>query len=365
MAPFKSTDNKTPISYRYCCATFDLQKKNYHAAIKEFRKALREDSDCTDMIIDLARCYTQMGSYPKALRVLVNGLSKAPKNLDLLSEVGLLKIQESKFSDALVSFDKMISIDPERVDEYQLKGACLEAMGENEKALDCYKQVTGLEKGDPTMSSHICDLLLRQKKFDLAAPCIPSAIRKTNDTVSIVEDSTRALTDLPSEIRKAILASNTRIVIAPTILDDLPYLANSSPYGYPKGQTWAFVPGYYDGANITIPERIEDSKGNMAIHKESYFSTMHEIGHAYDTCKKNLSSSGQFKYCYALDCKTLNDGDKARSAYFLQPGEHGRRELFAALFELYVCRLVGNKERLGRLSLRFPHCYDFVFRKLE
>ena len=208
-------------------------------------------------------------------------------------------------------------------------------------------------------------MLLRHNEVDLAAPLAALAIRQTEDTDFILQESTKAITELPNKIKKVILVGDTRIIIAPTILEYLPYLSNSCPDGYPKGQNWDFVPGYFDGSNIIIPERIKSSEGVMVLNKNAYYSTMHEMGHAFDAHNGNLAWSEQFKYCYKLDCESLSVDATKRYSYFLQPDGHGRCELFAGLFELYVSRLMGRKERLAKLSLAFPRCYDFVFRKLE
>ncbi|MBS4057412.1 MAG: tetratricopeptide repeat protein [Bacteroidales bacterium] len=60
-------------------------------------------------------------------------------------ESGLAKMYQSRFSEALLDFDKAISLDPESAKSYFYRGNCLQNMGKSDASMKAYDQCLQLD----------------------------------------------------------------------------------------------------------------------------------------------------------------------------------------------------------------------------
>ena len=88
--------------------------------------------------------YGKEGKYEEALEYLNKAIEKYPNDHRFFSNRSLTCFFLSQFNEALEDAEKAISINPEKVFAYFIKGEALEGLRRNKEALDVYK--LGLEK---------------------------------------------------------------------------------------------------------------------------------------------------------------------------------------------------------------------------
>jgi tetratricopeptide (TPR) repeat protein len=348
----------------FCLAEMYSQKNDFRNAVRECDKALASDPTSDDILELKVSSLASMRKYSQAKDVVTAVLKDSPGNLTFLTWRVNLEMRQSSYQDALTHLQEAIKLDPEFANAYVWMGYYCEHAGKDQEALEYYKKATQLGGGNPNLDETMCLLLVRQNRLHEAVPYAIASTQQSTDTEFIRDEVTKSFLTLPDEVQKALLNSGIRITIAPTVTDSLPELENTHPRGYESTDTWRKVPAYYTGQegpkSIVIAEKFETSAGQMALNENAFFSTLHELGHAYDYCKGQISYASRFKKCYLRDCKQLTDAARRRNEYFLQRGYFGRHECFASLFEFNYCQQARLKIRRPRLADDFPNCYELL-----
>jgi hypothetical protein len=144
--------------------------------------------------------------------------------------------------------------------------------------------------------------------------------------------------DLPERVINLLMAKNYRIIAARSVTDLAESWKNEHPKGYRKGAT------YEQAGALTLPSRniiviaeealLKTQLVNLDDQSLLAASLEHEVGHAMDfsLSEKSLSSSKEFIAAYDADVHDLSTADRGEFGYFLQPGEQGRQETFAEIF---------------------------------
>lgn len=108
-------------------------------------------------------------------------------------------------------------------------------------------------------------------------------------------------------------------------LDDLGYLADTRPRGYPEGAKWKRVSGIYSPSNRVLAVG-SGSSGSLS-------TPLHEFGHLVG---RVYSSGGYDSAAWrAVYDKAVSAAERPISPYYLQPGEAGPDEMFAEAFVIY------------------------------
>lgn len=190
-------------------------------------------------------------------------------------------------------------------------------------------------------------------------PSIPIEIFRRSKTTDEVEKATKqALAYVPAYSRESMRQAGIVILIVPDMITADPRLANQKPTGYTFGG--------YDNCGglfrprekrIYIAERF--SMGNQPLQNNPYalWTTLHELGHAFDFVGK-YSDSELFTKPYEDDAKYLNNELRIKYEYFLERNKNGIHEMFAELFSAIVAP---NEDlRAVGLSKAFPRCTQAV-----
>lgn len=94
------------MAYAYCL------KEDYKEALKILRK-LEKHKDATDLIYQMAgNCYDYLGKSKDAIKTYEKGLKKFPDSGCLHLELGIMKMKEGLYNEALSFFEKGINSDP-------------------------------------------------------------------------------------------------------------------------------------------------------------------------------------------------------------------------------------------------------------
>lgn len=188
--------------------------------------------------------------------------------------------------------------------------------------------------------------------------------RRTPETDQIYNTVVGAISMIPKDIKEDIKGGGCKILICPTILDANPHLREEKPSGYNHGGAYDNCPGmFYSGTKILyVAEKFSWKNSPPALNWMAASTTLHELGHAYDFAKGNITSGGEFEKLYKQDYERISNSNRTKWDYYCQDngGERGRAELFAELFALSHGTAGGIDRGSSGLIDVFPHCYTFV-----
>lgn len=100
--------------------------ENFDLAIENFEKAYNISSDDIDTLKDLAFCYHRKGDYVKAVRFYDEALVKDPENYSLNYNKAIALHAQEKLSDAIISYEKVLTIKDDDVIKTNLTAALVE-----------------------------------------------------------------------------------------------------------------------------------------------------------------------------------------------------------------------------------------------
>ncbi len=152
--------------------------------------------------------------------------------------------------------------------------------------------------------------------------------------------ATNKIDTFPERVKLTLNDDGVSYEIGVKMIEMYPRLKNIVPRGALDGRTWNSVSGKYnlDSKIISISEfhwlisqkiYIRDSENCIKA------TISHETGHGFDFSKVgSYSSTLGFKTIYEEDFNHISGKDKAGNYLkpFIQKGEAGRQETFAAIF---------------------------------
>ncbi|MBX9671226.1 MAG: tetratricopeptide repeat protein [Candidatus Obscuribacterales bacterium] len=185
--------------------------------------------------------------------------------------------------------------------------------------------------------------------------------KRTADTDKVYAIVLNALAAVPPKVKSALREGGCKILIARTIVDACPELATDKPSGYIHGGGYDNCPGMFVPSTKTlyIAERASWNNSPPRLNTQAGFTTLHELGHAYDHVKHDISG-GEFKKLYDEDAAHLTNSQRTEWHYYCQEGERGPCELFAELFAICHGTAAGIDRGDGELAQVFPRCYKFI-----
>lgn len=176
----KALQNPNESKWPFCQALVEVTQDNYKNALEFYKKAneIEGDGSFNNMIIE---CYTNMGDYDNAFKVVDEVLEEDSTDTDMIKKKVFMLVEVGKFDEALALSKSLfsdeesytdtnfyisgfvntmagnyhdavedltmaISIDPEVPAYYFRRGRVYELLKENDNALADYKKVIELEK---------------------------------------------------------------------------------------------------------------------------------------------------------------------------------------------------------------------------
>jgi tetratricopeptide (TPR) repeat protein len=200
--------------------------------------------------------------------------------------------------------------------------------------------------------------------IDPADKALLEVHRHTSDTDQIYNTVMASLAVIPKKIKEEIKGAGCKILICPTILEANPHLANTKAAGYVHGGGYDNCPGmFYSGTKILyIAEKVSWNSSPPQANWMAGSTTLHELGHAFDFVKGNLSEGGEFENLYKQDYGKTTNSQRTEWQYYCQEngGERGRAECFAELFAISHGTAAGIGKRTDGLVNIFPQCYNYI-----
>lgn len=185
--------------------------------------------------------------------------------------------------------------------------------------------------------------------------------RRTADTDTTLIQVCRALKSVPKEIVEDLKAGGITVLVTPTVLEAMPGSAMEKPRGYDHGGGYTNAGALFHSPNIVIGERVSYLSSVPEPNRRVASGMLHEMGHAYDHVKGNLSQKGKFKECYQEDFSHITNTQRTRHSYYTQENGAGASELFAELFSygIYKSQLRGE-QGAADLQVTFPRCTKYI-----
>jgi ribosomal protein S12 methylthiotransferase accessory factor len=98
------------------------------------------------------------GRFGEALTWLAKGASLDPERTDIHNLIGYCHFKRGEHAQAVAAFQRVIELDPSSAIDYANLGINLEAMGESQKAIECYRMALALDPGIEFASHHLAKL---------------------------------------------------------------------------------------------------------------------------------------------------------------------------------------------------------------
>jgi len=154
------------IWYLMMIAGIYYQDKNIDSAIIFYEKAVKYFPEKEDILLTLGNLYSEKGNYEKANSIFDSLDRKYGINeSSTLASIKNLMLSE-KYDEALVKTQLLLKQNPEEILFNGLLAEIYRGKGENEKALEVYRQLMERNPDDPQTQLSLCDFLINEKNYD-------------------------------------------------------------------------------------------------------------------------------------------------------------------------------------------------------
>ena len=126
--------SKNPYVY-YLFGSIKLNKKDFAGAEADLKKALELDPKHKESLTQLPVVYLLQGEHDKAIQILDDAIKLYPEPA-LYTNRGFAKLQQEKFDEALLDFDKAIYKDQYMAEAHSNRGFVLFKQGKEAEALE-------------------------------------------------------------------------------------------------------------------------------------------------------------------------------------------------------------------------------------
>lgn len=186
--------------------------------------------------------------------------------------------------------------------------------------------------------------------------------RPTADTNFALSQVDHALKIVPKSLQEELRTFGVKVMVTPGMLEADPELATAVPRGYVHGGGYTNCPAMYRGNSklILISERVSWKSSVPRQNPEICASMLHEMGHAFDHCRNNISQKASYMQIYAEDLGHLSNTQKNRFPYYTQGDGGGESELFAELFSFAVDPRLLTVKYNGDLAKAFPKTFKYI-----
>jgi tetratricopeptide (TPR) repeat protein len=117
---------------------------NYHGAVKQYNKAIKQDSDNISPRFCLAVLYDNYDMFDEALEEYKGVLDRKPDHLKALLNMGNLYVQLGDNDQAIELFKKVITLDPDNADACNQLGSVYKSVENYAEASAAYKRLLSL-----------------------------------------------------------------------------------------------------------------------------------------------------------------------------------------------------------------------------
>ena len=128
---------------------YRLQIQEFKKSIDAYEKALSLQEEDVVLYENLAFSYTALKDYDNAILYYQKALNMDPDNISALKKLGRIFCDvKNNYEEALIQFDRVVSLDPSEVDFWESAVRCHEKLGNSEKAKEWIELGSRLKAND-------------------------------------------------------------------------------------------------------------------------------------------------------------------------------------------------------------------------
>lgn len=156
-------------------------------AITNYNIAIQNNAGGTDAYLNLAQAYKQKKDFANASKIINDGLKKYPNNADLIKYeeeltadsttekliAGTNLYKQGKFQEAIAQYE---SIDSKTPETYLNIGSCYQAMNNDAKAIEYYKQAMIKDSNNSDIALYLGQSYLNLEDFENAKSYLGKAV---------------------------------------------------------------------------------------------------------------------------------------------------------------------------------------------
>jgi tetratricopeptide (TPR) repeat protein len=135
-------------------------------AAEQYARALKQDRDCVDALIQLGRLRAREGKTDEALALLKRAAKANPRVPAAHSALGRLLFELGRFDQALPSFQQAAALNRLDAEALICRGDCLSQLGRGEEAVASYDAAIALKPGVPQAHTNRAFALHRLGRLD-------------------------------------------------------------------------------------------------------------------------------------------------------------------------------------------------------
>lgn len=157
---------------------------NTAKAEEQFKTAQKIDPNSEDVVLNLARLYTESGDIQRATAVL-EAVSVDDRTAKMEFALGSTYDQLKENKKAIDAYQRAIAADPDNLDAERALAQSLLNDGQLEEALKIYKDISAGDPQDPQAYIRIAEIERRQGKYDQALGTLKKAKSLVKDSLEI------------------------------------------------------------------------------------------------------------------------------------------------------------------------------------
>ena len=170
-----------------------LQKRQYEAAIAEFRKALAMDPSDPTALSNLGVALTSAGRFDEAAAQFRKAIEVEPENFKAHGNLGVALARAGRFNEAVAPLEKAVGLDPEDARTRSALGGALVNTGRLEDAVVHLRKALEIDPNDADANNNLGGVLARTGRFDEAIPHFQKALAVEPNSVVVRYNLGRAL----------------------------------------------------------------------------------------------------------------------------------------------------------------------------
>jgi tetratricopeptide (TPR) repeat protein len=156
------------------------------------------------------------GRTEEADRVLAGILKKSPWHFGSLHTLGVIRLQQSRFEEALGLFRKAVTSNPGSVGTHISLGNTLQALGRHEEAVERYQRALALRPQDAYARNNLGNSYLALRRLEEAAGCYRQAVARQPALDAAYGNLGNTLLEL-NRPEEALAAYETAIALNPRV----------------------------------------------------------------------------------------------------------------------------------------------------
>jgi len=165
MQAAKASQQSIPVDRLEALGEMALQSRDYQTSLVNFLEILKQNPSRYDLRYKVGGILFLTGNLDAARRELALVLVQRPEMMEAHEALGLVHLEEKKYSLAVEEFRLVLNQDPKRIKARHLLGITYLQAGQDHRAIAEFERVLGLDPGNVTSLTAMGQAYLQQKDY--------------------------------------------------------------------------------------------------------------------------------------------------------------------------------------------------------